>query len=59
MKETAVDVDAPATEVVDPVAEDAASSTEADATATGAGESTAESGNPDTDVDRPTTIDRS
>ncbi|KAH7201541.1 hypothetical protein ACKRZS_013091 [Fusarium odoratissimum] len=58
-KETAVDVDAPATEVADPVTDDAASSTEADATATGAGESTAEIETPDTDIDHPTTADRS
>lgn len=54
--DAAVDVDAPAAEVADPAIEDATSS---EATATEAGESIAESQTPETDVDDPTTTDRS
>ncbi|CVL05385.1 uncharacterized protein FMAN_10768 [Fusarium mangiferae] len=57
--DAAVIVDAPAAEVANPVTEEVASSTEADATATGAGESTAESQTPENNVDRTTPTDRS
>ncbi|KAF4946658.1 hypothetical protein FGADI_11006 [Fusarium gaditjirri] len=54
----ATDVDAPATEVADPVTEDNAPTTEA-SIEVDSGDTTAETENPETDVDRPNTTDRS